>query len=80
LPACWYATLGGRLFSHIKSSLLGIRDVMLNVRQSLDFRLRVRVERKDEVGETAEAFNALLQQLQAVSRTYAAVWKPWIRP
>lgn len=59
------AILGGRLFSHIKSSLLGMRDVMLNVRQSLDFRLRVRVERKDEVGETAEAFNALLQQLQS---------------
>jgi methyl-accepting chemotaxis protein len=37
----------------------------MNVRQSLDFRLRVRVERKDEVGETAEAFNALLQQLQS---------------
>jgi methyl-accepting chemotaxis protein len=57
--------LGGRLFRHIRSSLLGMRDVMLNVRQSLDFRLRVKLERKDEVGETAEAFNTLLQQLQS---------------
>jgi methyl-accepting chemotaxis protein len=41
-----------------------MRDVMFNVREALDFRLRVKVMRKDEVGETAIAFNALLQQLQ----------------
>ncbi|MBA4710374.1 methyl-accepting chemotaxis protein [Aquitalea aquatica] len=56
--------LGGRLFFHIRSSLQNIRGVMLNVRQSLDFRQRAKVGIKDEVGETAEAFNALLQQLQ----------------
>jgi methyl-accepting chemotaxis protein len=58
------ALLGGSLFRHIRRSLLGMRDVMFNVRQSLDFRLRVNVMRNDEVGETAIAFNALLQQLQ----------------
>ncbi|KJV34345.1 hypothetical protein VI06_00515 [Aquitalea magnusonii] len=58
------ALLGGSLFRHIRSSLLGMRDVMFNVREALDFRLRVKVMRQDEVGETAMAFNALLQQLQ----------------
>ncbi len=56
--------LGWQLFSHIRASLSGIRDTMLKVGESLDFRLRVAVLRKDEVGQTASAFNNLLQQLQ----------------
>ncbi len=58
------AGMGWSLFSHIRRSLNSIRTSMLTVCQSLDFRLRATVGRKDEVGETAEAFNTLLQQLQ----------------
>ncbi|WP_229804842.1 methyl-accepting chemotaxis protein [Paludibacterium paludis] len=62
LAAC--AMLGWMLFSHIRSSLDAIRAVVTGVGQSLDFRLRVNTGRKDEIGETAEAFNGLLEQLQ----------------
>ncbi|WP_158613532.1 methyl-accepting chemotaxis protein [Aquitalea sp. FJL05] len=56
--------LGGTLFIHIRASLQSIRSVMQTVCESLDFRLRAPIKSKDEVGETAAAFNALLQQLQ----------------
>ncbi|WP_168190856.1 methyl-accepting chemotaxis protein [Aquitalea aquatilis] len=56
--------LGGTLFIHIRASLQSIRNVMQTVCESLDFRLRAPIKSKDEVGETAAAFNALLQQLQ----------------
>jgi len=58
------AVLGGKLFLHIRGSLGGMRSVMLSVRQSLDFRQRAPVGQQDEIGETATAFNQLLQQLQ----------------
>lgn len=52
------------LISSISRSLTGIRSTVQGVSQSLDFTRRVKVERMDEVGETATAFNELLGKLQ----------------
>jgi len=57
--------MGLKLFRHIRSSLSSIRDVVLQVRDTLDFRLRASTSQRDEIGETAEAFNSLVQQLQS---------------
>ncbi|WP_440030194.1 methyl-accepting chemotaxis protein [Chromobacterium amazonense] len=56
--------LGWQLFRHIRQSLHQIRSTMLQVSQQKDFTLRVPVDRMDEVGETALAFNQLLENLQ----------------
>ena len=63
LVAC--ALMGLTLFRHIRGSLNTIRTVVLQVRDTLDFRLRAPTTRRDEIGETAEAFNSLVQQLQS---------------
>ncbi|KMN77990.1 methyl-accepting chemotaxis protein [Chromobacterium alkanivorans] len=56
--------LGWLLFSHIRLSLNQIRSTMFRVNQHKDFTLRAPVGRMDEVGETATAFNQLLENLQ----------------
>ena len=63
LLAC--ALMGLTLYRHIRGSLSTIRGVVLQVRDTLDFRLRAPTTRRDEIGETAEAFNSLVQQLQS---------------
>ena len=67
------ATLAGVILISVMSLLLsrGIRlslremhDTMFKVEGRLDFTARVKKLRQDEIGETAEAFNRLLDKLQ----------------
>ena len=48
----------------IRTSLREMRDAMLRVEAALDFTARARALRRDEIGETATAFNRLLEKLQ----------------
>ncbi|MCD5362693.1 HAMP domain-containing methyl-accepting chemotaxis protein [Chromobacterium aquaticum] len=56
--------LGFTLFRNIRRSLNLIGSTLDRVSSSKDFRLRAEVERMDEVGRTATAFNRLLDDLQ----------------
>ena len=53
-----------QLFRLIKGGLTGIQQTLGQVSASLDFTQRAEVLRKDEIGQTATAFNALLEKLQ----------------
>ncbi|HJV07687.1 MAG TPA: methyl-accepting chemotaxis protein [Chromobacteriaceae bacterium] len=53
-----------RLFSSLRSSLDGISSTLVSVKDTLNFKQRAPVERMDEVGLTATAFNELLSTLQ----------------
>jgi methyl-accepting chemotaxis protein len=55
--------LAVHLYRIIKTSLSNIQDTLQQVSQSLDLTRRVRVERMDEVGRTATAFNHLLDNI-----------------
>lgn len=56
------------LFHIIRNGLAGISLTLNKVRQSRDFTLRAPVERKDEIGQTANSFNCLLEDLQQSMR------------
>ncbi|KJV25145.1 hypothetical protein VI06_19810 [Aquitalea magnusonii] len=58
------ACMGFTLFRTIQSGLTSIRNTLQTVSTSLDFTQRAHVENKDEISQTAEAFNALLDGLQ----------------
>ncbi|MBV8048042.1 MAG: methyl-accepting chemotaxis protein [Paludibacterium sp.] len=58
------AVLGWQLYRIIKNGLYDMQDTMSHVSQSLDFTHRTAVQRQDELGQTASAFNALLERLQ----------------
>jgi methyl-accepting chemotaxis protein len=70
MGACTVAGLafsGGlamHLFYLIRSSLRDLQQTLQAVSQSLDFTVRAPVRRKDEIGDTAGAFNQLLDILQ----------------
>jgi methyl-accepting chemotaxis protein len=58
------ALYGMRTYRHIRRSLEEIRSTLQKVGSSLDFTVRARISRNDEIGQTAEAFNSLLETLQ----------------
>ncbi|MYM33496.1 methyl-accepting chemotaxis protein [Duganella sp. FT94W] len=64
--------LAWSLYSTIKSSLASIRGTLEDVSQSLDLTRQIKVERMDEIGHTAVAFNKLLEQIAGVIETVRA--------
>jgi len=58
--------LGGQLYRSITSGLNGIRQTLQQVSQSLDLTHMAKVERMDEIGHIATAFNALLARVAEV--------------
>ncbi|MGF7000518.1 methyl-accepting chemotaxis protein [Paraburkholderia sp. GAS32] len=58
--------LGLQLFRLITSGLNNIQQTLQQVSQSLDLTHTVKVERMDEIGHTATAFNALLARVAEV--------------
>ena len=63
---------GWRLFRIIAAGLGNIRDTVNTVSQHLDFTKRAAVGSQDEVGDTIEAFNRLLERMQANLKTLQA--------
>jgi methyl-accepting chemotaxis protein len=64
--------LAWQLYVIIKGSLASIRNTLEGVSQSLDLTQQIKVERMDEVGHTAVAFNKLLEQIAGVIDTVRA--------
>jgi methyl-accepting chemotaxis protein len=58
------ALLGAQLYGIIRNGLGDIQRTLQNVSQSLNFTVRAPVQRQDEIGQTASAFNSLLERLQ----------------
>lgn len=61
--------LGGYAISvvqSVRSSLGGIRSTMVDMNQSLNLSSAAKIERMDEIGETATAFNSLLGRFSSV--------------
>jgi methyl-accepting chemotaxis protein len=56
--------LAAHLFRIIRGGLTDIQSTLEQVSQSLDFTLRAPAVRMDEIGQTATAFNRLLERLQ----------------
>lgn len=52
----------------VTTSLTNLRGVIVSVAQTNDFRERVAVEGRDELGQTALAFNGLLESVQGALR------------
>ncbi|HEX8403278.1 MAG TPA: methyl-accepting chemotaxis protein [Duganella sp.] len=61
--------LAWQLYSIIKNSLESIRSTLVNVSQSLDLTQKIPVQRMDEIGHTAVAFNKLLERIAGVIDT-----------
>ncbi|OEZ57938.1 methyl-accepting chemotaxis protein II [Duganella sp. HH105] len=61
--------LAWQLYVIIKGSLASIRGTLEDVSQSLDLTHQIKVERMDEIGHTAVAFNKLLEQIAGVIDT-----------
>jgi methyl-accepting chemotaxis protein len=64
--------LAWQLYTTIKNSLESIRGTLEDVSQSLDLTHQIKVERMDEIGHTAVAFNKLLEQIAGVIETVRA--------
>jgi methyl-accepting chemotaxis protein len=64
--------LAWQLYIIIKGSLASIRGTLEDVSQSLDLTHQIKVERMDEIGHTAVAFNKLLEQIAGVIDTVRA--------
>jgi len=56
--------LATHLYQLIRNGLAGIQRALQQVNQSLDFTVRAPVVRMDEIGQTASAFNSLLERMQ----------------
>jgi methyl-accepting chemotaxis protein len=63
------AILALQLYRIIHASLGNIRGTLEQVSQSLDLTHQVKIERMDEIGHTAHAFNQLLRQIAGVVGT-----------
>jgi methyl-accepting chemotaxis protein len=57
------------IFFLLRSGLQQIGDTLSEVERSKDFTLRARLDRQDEIGEAATAFNRLLEGLQQSLRS-----------
>lgn len=57
------AFLTSRLHRNISRSIGGVQRALAQVNQSLDLTLRAPVERMDEIGHTAQAFNKLIARM-----------------
>ena len=64
--------LAWQLYVIIKGSLASIRGTLEDVSQSLDLTHQIKIERMDEIGHTAVAFNKLLEQIAGVIDTVRA--------
>ncbi|MYM96604.1 methyl-accepting chemotaxis protein [Duganella vulcania] len=64
--------LAWQLYIIIKGSLASIRGTLEDVSQSLDLTHQIKIERMDEIGHTAVAFNKLLEQIAGVIDTVRA--------
>lgn len=58
-----------QLFHLIRSGLAEMQGTMKTIAASLDFTRRTQNQRNDEIGQTAQAFNALLDKLQQSLRS-----------
>ncbi|MFM0380174.1 methyl-accepting chemotaxis protein [Paraburkholderia strydomiana] len=58
-----------RVVQGVRASLSGIQRTLTDVSESLDLTRTVRVNRMDEVGQTATAFNSLLARVSGVLTT-----------
>jgi len=58
--------LAVRLFNRIRHGLGGMQHALQQVSESLDLSLRVPVGRHDEIGQTAQAFNQLVERVNGV--------------
>ncbi len=61
--------MGYLMLTSIRGALNHIRDRVSQVESSLDFTLRISVQREDEIGVTAHALNRLLDKLQGNLKT-----------
>ncbi|WP_159877426.1 methyl-accepting chemotaxis protein [Aquitalea denitrificans] len=57
--------LGFMLVREIRQRMQAFRDGLRHVARELDFTQRIKIHRQDELGNTAEAFNKLLDTLQS---------------
>lgn len=64
--------LGVFLLTNIKSSLLQIQSMVHQIESDLDFTIRVKVSKQDEIGQTTSALNRLLDKLQANLKSIAS--------
>ena len=71
LTAMLVGGLGYFLIRGIGRALNGIQETATRIESQLDFTLRLPVQRNDEIGETARAFNRLIERLQQNFRTIA---------
>ncbi|MEW9898327.1 methyl-accepting chemotaxis protein [Chitinivorax sp. PXF-14] len=65
-------TIGLLLHRSIVGSLSKMRNVVTSIEKNLDFTQRATVSRRDEVGQTIEAFNRLLDRLQDSLKTISS--------
>ena len=61
--------MGYLMLTSIRRALNQIRESVSRIESSLDFTVRIAVEREDEIGVTAHALNRLLDKLQGNLRT-----------
>jgi len=64
VSAAIIGTLGFLLLINIRSSLTQIQAMVNQVESDLDFTVRVKVTKQDEIGQTTSALNRLLDKLQ----------------
>lgn len=60
------ATLGFQLYRIVQRGLSGLQGTLQNVSSTLDLSNAAKIERMDEIGKTAAAFNALLARVGEV--------------
>lgn len=65
-------TLGLLMLRNIRSSLNQIQSMVSRVESEMDFTVRVKVSKQDEIGQTTSALNRLLDKLQGNLKSIAA--------
>lgn len=66
------SAIGFRVIGEIRSRMERLSAFMNEVNQKLDFTVRVRVTRMDELGKTGDAFNRLIEKLQDSLKSIAS--------